>query len=58
MLPSTKITLPVGMLPVLVMVIAKMTLRPAVDGLMEAASDAVETAFCTVCVKAEEVLPL
>ena len=56
--PSLKVTVPVGVPEVAGFTVAvKVTDWPNPDGFMEEATEVVEAALFTVCVKTDEVLP-
>jgi len=56
--PSLKVTVPVGVPPVEVTVAVKVTAAANVEGFRDEATEAELFALLTVCVSAEEVLPL
>ena len=55
--PSLKVTVPVGVPPVEVTVAVKVTAAPKVDGFRDEASEVELLACFTVCVNTAEVLP-
>jgi len=55
--PAVKVTLPVGIGPLLVSLAVRVTLCPAELGLTEDVTAVVETAWLTVTVTAAEVSP-